>query len=670
MWSSLRNSRCCRAASWVGWVASVGVFLAMCSHSVSAESSTLSKSRASAPADLANPANPANPVNVAAIMPVSEIRPGMKGYGLTVFYGTEPTRFEVEVIDVLHNFRPSQDLILVRTPHPILNAASSVGGMSGSPVYIEGKLIGAYAYGWPFGKEPVAGVTPIQNMLTELQRAPHAASEPPARPVDPRKSRPEPPSMQTSHAMAEYTDPFSRLEPLVVSGRSALADHDMPRMATTPLYVSGFSDAMVQFLRERLQPLGLVPLQGGAAASPPSSPVPSSSSASRGTSAAWVTRPRPFRPGDAIGVQLMRGDISTTAVGTVTDVRGDKLSGFGHPLLNAGEVELPTAHVKVVHVLQSYNRSFKLAESTETHGTLTQDRDACVVVDMSRRAPTVPVRIRLQGLPTGVRSQWNVEVAHHRLLTPMLVFGALANAIQTSVSDTTDVTVYARSALKVNGLATPVQVDDVAVGRAGLMDPMALGRLRVFALIDATYNNPFERTHVESIDITARVVFGRNVAEVVDVASTTDEVEPGDVLPVSVTLRRYNQPEHVAVYRIPIPMSLAGSEVEIAVESGDQVVEPQPEPTTLSQVFGVIAAPRRANELVFSVTAPSKSLRLRGHVLNQVPQSVADVFQSAHAANRGQPLAAHTRHVFASADVLRGSARLKVRVREFRKTQW
>ncbi|MFO0646609.1 MAG: SpoIVB peptidase S55 domain-containing protein [Polyangiales bacterium] len=104
------------------------------------------------------------------IMPVSEVRAGMRGYGLTVFRGTRPERFDVEVIDVVHNFRPHMDAILIRPNHPITDHAGTVAGMSGSPIYIDGRLIGAYAYGWEFGRDPVAGVTPIESMLAELHR--------------------------------------------------------------------------------------------------------------------------------------------------------------------------------------------------------------------------------------------------------------------------------------------------------------------------------------------------------------------------------------------------------------------------------------------------------------------------------------------------------------------
>src|SRR5215207_8553673 len=106
----------------------------------------------------------------ANVMPVSQVKRGMKGYGLTVFEGTRPERFDVEVIDVLKNFRPRQDLILVKTKHPRLEVAKVVAGMSGSPIYLENKMIGAYAYGWSFGAEPVAGVTPIENMIDDLVR--------------------------------------------------------------------------------------------------------------------------------------------------------------------------------------------------------------------------------------------------------------------------------------------------------------------------------------------------------------------------------------------------------------------------------------------------------------------------------------------------------------------
>src|ERR1700712_2674283 len=185
-------------------------------------------------------------------MPISEIRPGMRGYGLSVFQGTTPERFDVEVIDVLRNFRPDQDMVLIKTPHPLLDHAGSVAGMSGSPIYLDNRLVGAYAYGWAFGKDPVAGVTPIVNMLRELDRpllshVPQLASPLPAT-LDRRASRDAQAFSRDRRAV------FWGL-PRVPSGPPESVQQCRP--AAPPLLVGGVPSRVAGLLRERLAPLGL-----------------------------------------------------------------------------------------------------------------------------------------------------------------------------------------------------------------------------------------------------------------------------------------------------------------------------------------------------------------------------------------------------------------------------
>src|SRR6185436_19254679 len=247
----------------------------------------------------------------------------MKGYGLTVFEGTRPERFDVEVIDVLKNFRPRQDLILIKTKHPRLEVAKVVAGMSGSPIFLDNKMIGAYAYGWSFGSEPVAGVTPIDNMLEELQRPlPDQIFGWPLKPGGKASPAHGPQAMNDAGRFrgARYD---LKEHAHALAQRSAPAGAITAAPVATPLLVGGMTNGAIALTRDLLSPLGIEPLQaGGGGAQDPSAP----------------TR---YENGGAIGVQLIRGDMSAMGLGTVTRVEGDKLVAFGHPMMEAGVTSLP-----------------------------------------------------------------------------------------------------------------------------------------------------------------------------------------------------------------------------------------------------------------------------------------------------------------------------------------
>ena len=311
------------------------------------------------------------------IMPVSEIHPGMKGYGLTVFQGTKPERFDVEVIDVLKNFRPKQDLILVKTPHPRLKITKVVAGMSGSPIYLNDKMIGAYAYGWSFGSEPVAGVTPIRNMLDELAR-------PLPDRIDgwPLKLSAGPPPRQRARARARCAASLSgRARPLrrARARRAVGARARSRRLAPERAHAGLDADSArrhgsrsIAFAQQLMAPLGLEPLQAG------------------GGGAQDATAPTRYVDGGAIGVQLVRGDMSAMGLGTVTRVEGDKLVAFGHPMSELGVTALPTAIGRVHWILASDQRSFKIGMAVRDVGALVNDRQSAIVVLAQREGAGDP----------------------------------------------------------------------------------------------------------------------------------------------------------------------------------------------------------------------------------------------------------------------------------------
>ena len=266
-------------------------------------------------------------------MPVDEIKPGMKGHGVTVFSGHDPERFDVEVISVIHAFLPNQDLILARCSHPVLDHAGVLAGMSGSPVYFDGKMAGAVAYAWRFAKDPIAGITPIASM-TEYFDLPLM---PPG--VGTGSAKIMGPSPQTGAAApppgSAFWDRFdlqgSQMVPLAtpVSGSGPLA--------------GGFLRALSSVLDSHFM------------LATPSSPA-ASGGKGKTKKSKKAKKIKKFRPGDAIAVRLVGGDLDMAGTGTVTDVKGSRALGFGHPMFNWGEVRFPAARAEIMLLLSAAER--------------------------------------------------------------------------------------------------------------------------------------------------------------------------------------------------------------------------------------------------------------------------------------------------------------------------
>jgi hypothetical protein len=585
---------------------------------------------------------------------VNQLRPGMKGYGLTVFRGTQPERFEVEVIDVLHNFRPDQDLILVKTKHPSLQHAKIVAGMSGSPIYFNGKLAGAYAYAWSFGRDPVAGVTPIKNMMAELRR-PVVSHAPAIRPL-PQKPRPSAPRASLPPFPYLGQEPREALFALKSIGvrRTTVHDSRVPglQQATTPLMVGGLHEATLPWLSEQLEPLGLVPLQAGGG-----------SKTSAGNPQDTSSR---FVDGGAIAVELATGDISMSGTGTVTYVDGRRVLAFGHPMLDAGEVGLPTATARVLHIFASYMRSFKIAESVRSLGALVHDRQSAIVIDTQTKAETIPVKIMIDGLPKGLRKEWNVQIANHRMLTPLLVMVAAMNALKATVNDVTDIMYTVKSRVNVEGHGIQ-EVEDLGYTDAGLGGLGFLGGIRLFSLVEAAYANPYEAARISAIELRVSLEFNRNVTQIVRAAVSSDEVNPGASLPVYVTLQTYGQPERTKVITVDIPERAAGRKVELVLEPGNAVEMEYPIPRNLDDLLQIVRNRFAANMLIASVKMPTHGLRMHGHVAHDLPGSAIDVLQPANVSSRPIQFMTQIRRAIDFDTVLAGSARLKLEVREVAK---
>ncbi|MDB4930903.1 MAG: hypothetical protein JWM10_3387 [Myxococcaceae bacterium] len=573
-------------------------------------------------------------------MAVDDVRPGMRGYGLTVFRGTRPERFDVEVLDTIHNFRPHMDLILIRPTHPTLEHAGTVGGMSGSPIFIEGKLIGAYAYGWEFGRDPVAGVTPIASMLAELRRPRRTPSG-----VIPGSGIP------FDIAPTPISAPRARWESL---SQSALA-HRAPVAtaygslvpAMTPMAITGMGERATQHLAESLAPFGIVPLQGaggGGAARPPDD------------------APARFENGGAVGVRMVQGDISGNITGTVTLVTPEGVLAFGHPMMGLGETSFPATIARVMWILASERRSFKISEPVRAMGALINDRGSAVVVDPRATAPTIPMRVSIHGVDGAPHTDWNVTLAAQRPMAARLAASVVESALEDTVSDMADAawTVQSRVFLRGRG---PVEFTEHGAGAEGVRSLPAPGGLD---LLTRLVDNAFGSVPVDRIEVDLTLRWQRDFSYVRSVSADVAEVDPGGAVELSVVLGRYGAGPERRTVRVEVPRELAGRELDIEVAGGTEVVPDLAEPETLDDLIRNVATRYPGDALVVSVRMPSQGVTLHGRVIPNLPNSALDALRPSASTESGDPFQSYRRTVVPVGRVVLGRDRVRLRVREVR----
>ncbi len=560
-------------------------------------------------------------------LPLEQIHPGDKGYGLTVFSGFKIERFGVEVIEVLRNFLPKQDLFLIRVDHPVVKRAGVVGGMSGSPIYIRGKLAGALAYGWRFSTEPVAGVTPIADMMALLRRdrrgprqAAYAARIP-RRDGAGAAGREAPPAAAGAGARLAGLPPVAELAPVAV-----------------PLSAAGLSPQALALAREELGQLGFEPLLGGGSGK--------------------AEGPAAFEPGGSLGVQLVSGDITMAGTGTVTWTNGQQVLGWGHRMLNAGEVYLPATTAKVIHTLSSLPRSFKMSSPARPLGALVQDRQAGVMVDTRRSIGTMPMRITLRA--GKARSVYNLQLARHRILTPTLARTVVLNAVTEAMADAADATFTLRTRLTLEGFP-PVEVTEHIFSSTGLRIPVAAFSRGLKAIRDVL-ENEFAQVTIAAVAVDLDVSFSQDVVEVVGVQLASREVNPGDEVQLLVTFRPFDGRPFVKAYPLRIPRPLAASVVEVEVAGGGQVKPELTPPQDIGHYLRNLQEGYPSRALVINLKTPSPAVQLRGHLLKDLPPSVLDALQSGSDVRDAKLVDTEHRSVHATRRIVTGLQRVRVRV--------
>ncbi len=484
-------------------------------------------------------------------MPFSEVRTGARGTGKTVFQGGRSEPFDVEVIGTLEKVGPGQNLILVRLTGGPLAQTGILEGMSGSPVTLDGRLIGAVAYSWSFAREPIAGITPIEEMI-------RLAAETPIGP-------PAPGSGQRAGRALDF---LSRDGADILTGA---------RETISRLFAPASGGAVIAPLPPVLAVSGI----------PVSSLAPARAVAAGASAAEAGGGAAPLAGGDAVAAALVRGDVTIAAVGTATRVEGGKVLAFGHPFLNLGPVSLPMMRARVEALLPSLASSFKFAVPGGEIGAWRTDRMSGMSGVLGERADMIPLHVTLS-LPGGVEEKWNYEVAAHNTLAPTLVFitvGGLLGRQQTAQLPMT-VAWSEGSAITLSG-GRRVRITGFESGE----DAAFLAPARVALLTQALLENEFERVRIEGITLAARVAPGREEAQMLSAWCDRATVHPGDTVTLNARLHPYRGPERTVSIPVAVPEELAPGPLVLHV--GDAFSQYREEASE-----GALPIPRDVDDLV------------------------------------------------------------------------
>ena len=595
-------------------------------------------------------------------MKVEDVKAGMKGYGLTVLRGTKPERFDVEIISTLHNFQPGQDLFIVKTDHPRLEVARTVAGMSGSPIYIDGKMIGAYAYGWFFNVEPIAGVTPIQNMLDDLRRP-----IPPELVPGPKRGNPLPvgsggKASEKRQQLALHRYHGKPLEYDLRKHATQVAEHASPKLAapagaglapaSTDVMAGGLSPKALKLATDLFAKSGLNVLQAGGGGG---SRVYKNETGGK------------FVDGGAINVQLVRGDISLAGLGTVTHVVGEKLVAFGHPMIGGGVERLPTALGYVHWILSTHNRSFKLGEPISPLGTLINDRQASIVVDTSENAPMFPMSINIEGalVSPDTKTKWNMEVSHDQFFAPSFVAIGMGSALETTTSERNDMTWRAKSKVHVKGHGV-MEFQDFGAGNRVPVGPSDVARGQMLRAVGAVLNNPWEMGELERVEMSVKVMHKRDVMFLRGAQVLESEIEVGSPARIKLTLQPYQGERTSRIIEVPIDKKLVGKEVRIRIQPGYSVDRAVPAPENFADLVRVL--PKMgfpAETIIASYTIPGEATAaFEGHLAHRLPPGVVDVLRPTTTSVQPTLFGSVKQTVIPSQGFIIGQDNVRVKVRD------
>lgn len=449
-----------------------------------------------------------------AFFPLKDVRPGLRGTGRTVFSASRVEEFQVEILGTLENLTPKQTIILARLSGGPLAETGVMQGMSGSPVYIDGKLLGAIALGFPFSKEPIAGIQPIESMIADSTPAPPGAVNRSALPS--RNPRFLYPARVALAAPSSIPSSFGNLTEIL-----------------SPVAMSGFSPATLETFAADFRRLGFLPQQGVSAGTPTSHDY-------SGT----------VVPGSMISVELLSGDMSVGADGTVTYVHGNRVYAFGHQFMNIGATDLPFARADVVALLPAINTSFKLSAPREWVGTMTSDRSTAIAGEIGRRAHTVPLNISVRSAATGTHD-YHMQVVEDRLLTPFLTQATLFSVMDATERAIGAGTLRLHGEVQFEGDVPALTIRDVFVSDSALPQTAAADAVVPLGFV---LGGGFTGLRMKNMSFELEPVDSKRQLHIAQAWTSAHEVKPGASVQITALLEGENgfQITREATYQVPV----------------------------------------------------------------------------------------------------------------------
>ncbi len=549
--------------------------------------------------------------------PLKDIRPGLKGVGRTIFQGNKVQDFQVEFLGVLKNFlAPKHDVILARLSGGPLAETGVIAGMSGSPVYVDGKLVGAVALAFPFSKEAITGITPIQEMLDVVPEAANSRSTAQA------KNASSPFKFKIAGTTL-HPESSARLIP-DESGDELSLQNLMKLLAPAgsngaltelllPLRYGGFSSEAMDSYSPLFDRMGLQLMQGAAVSSSPE-PMPAS--------------PNGPEPGTMVSLSLVRGDLNLNVDCTVTYRKGNNLYACGHRFMMVGPTKIPFSESHVLVSVPSIASSFKVDVPGPEVGTIRQDRFGAIYGVVGEKAPMIPVHIHLDST-LNTKTDYNFDIIQQSFLSPLLLNLGIVSTLSSTERSLGPSSLSLKGSIHLKDGET-VNVEDVASGE---INTAGLAGASVSTPLSYLVGGNFPGLGIKGIDISIVSTDEKRVATLDQVWSTKSQVRPGDHIEVTALLRTPSGGTVVEKIPVDIPDSVSGKQLSLVVGSGASLNALQnlltPFSTTLRDLHQLVRALnrlRRNNRLYALLMTPQRSLTLQGEEYPSPPPSMVQTF--------------------------------------------
>jgi len=547
------------------------------------------------------------------IFPLSEVRPGLKGVGRTIFEGDKIDEFQVEILGVLKNaLAPHRDLILGRLTGGPLAVTGVISGMSGSPVYVDGKLLGAVSRAFPLSKGAIAGITPIEDMLAVKPTSPTAEAR--STPNEDIHIVNVSGGMPDSGRVILNAD-AGRNIPIGADPAPSGAGSTALDNLLLPLRFGGFSNEAVNLFAPQLRRLGLDPIQGGVIAGGAEDTPPS---------------PTDLQPGSMISLLLVKGDFNLTIDCTVTMRDGNNLYACGHQVLAEGPAQFPFAPAHVVVTVPSIASSFKVDSPGAVMGTIRQDRfDAIYGLVGEKTPPMIPVHLHLESPNLNRKADYNFEMVDEPFLSPILLNLVTTSALSATerAMGTSTLNLKARISL-VGGKS--VNLEDVLSGESGTIN---LVGARVAAPLSMLMSSGFADLQVQDIDLRLESLDEKRGATLESVWTTKSEVRPGDHLEVSALIRLPGGATLTEKIPVNVPEGITDKMLQLVVGGGSSINALEFRLTALNgtardsrQLVTALNRMRRNNRVYALLLTPQRSFMMQGDEYPSPPPSLLQTF--------------------------------------------